>query len=97
MKHVELLNRGQLETELENQGILDLADQLIERMKEHVRYMSKHVFEQVVIDAKMVVNNAVKTIIARFAVYDYEDASEDGGTDPIKYVEFESLSPLKEV
>ncbi|WP_054708084.1 hypothetical protein [Bacillus sp. JCM 19041] len=97
MRHVELLNRGQMEKELEEQGILDIAEQLIERMKEHVRYTSKQVFEQVIIDAKMVVDNAVKTIVARFAVYEFEDPSEDGEVDPIKYVEFESLSPTKEV
>ncbi|MFS0784933.1 hypothetical protein ABC345_00935 [Shouchella sp. 1P09AA] len=97
MRHVELLNRGQMEKELEEQGILDIAEQLIERMKEHVRYTSKQVFEQVIIDAKMVVDNAVKTIVARFAVYEFEDPLEDGEVDPIKYVEYESLSPAKEV
>ncbi|WYU52858.1 hypothetical protein MHH67_05125 [Bacillus sp. FSL K6-0047] len=93
MKQVILLNRAQLEQELERQGILDVLEQLIERMKEHVQYTSKQVFEQVIIDAKVLVDNAVKTIVARFAVIPQEDPPEDG--EETKYVEFESLSRVQ--
>lgn len=92
MKQVVLLNRTQLEQELERQGILDVLEQLIERMKEHVQYTSKQVFEQVIIDAKVLVDNAVKTIVARFAVLPQEDPEEDGEET---YVEFESLSRVQ--
>ncbi|SPU21173.1 Uncharacterised protein [Niallia circulans] len=95
MKQVVLLNRTQLEQELERQGILDVLEQLIERMKEHVQYTSKQVFEQVIIDAKVLVDNAVKTIVARFAVLPAEDPAEDGEAEETKYVEFESLSRVQ--
>ncbi|MFB4260955.1 hypothetical protein ACE106_17560 [Shouchella clausii] len=97
MEMVVLLNRPWLDQELEDQGILDVADELIERMKEQVRYTSKRVYEQVVVDAKVLVGDIVKTVVARFTVYDYEDAAEDGEAHQIKYVEFDSLSQLKEV
>ncbi|GAJ99570.1 hypothetical protein [Geomicrobium sp. JCM 19055] len=93
MNHVEVLNRPYLENELDRYGILDIAEMIIERVKEEVRNLASNVYEQFAIDARVLVGNVYKTITARFTMLENEEPPEDGepSNTEIKYVEFLSL------
>ena len=99
MNHVELLNRSYLENELERIGLPGMVENLIERMKEYVLYVSNKVFfEHIVVEADMVVDGEVKHVRARFYVRECEDPVEDVevNEEPTRFVEFESLDRTKE-
>ena len=92
VNNVLLLNRSNLEDQLDNQGILEVAEQLIERMKEHVQYIAKGVYEQFVIDVKLVVDNVLKNITAHFIVHEDEDERYQEESEGLKYILFQDVT-----
>ena len=85
MFYVNLINRAYLESELDRQGILDLAEELIERLIEHVSLYD--VYERIFINAVSVVNDVYKKVHAQFNILEKEDEEEH-----VKNVEFEVLT-----
>lgn len=92
MNNVILLNRSQLEEQLESQGLLGISEQLIERMKEHVHHIAKNVYEQFVLDVKMVVDNVLKNITAHF-IFQEDD---DGKYESLRFILFQDLTITEE-
>ncbi|QQK75395.1 hypothetical protein HUG15_07210 [Salicibibacter cibarius] len=95
MKQVELLNRSYLEKALDDVGMIDTIEEIVERMKEHVLSMVKHLSEQFVIDVRFMVNDVLETIRLVFITTEHVDPPEDGEEQP-QYVEFVSLEQANE-
>ncbi|WP_054711997.1 hypothetical protein [Bacillus sp. JCM 19041] len=65
---------------------------MIERMKEHVQYIAKGVYEQFVVDVKMVVDNVLKNVKAHFLVHEDDDESYREESEGLKYILFQDLT-----
>jgi hypothetical protein len=85
MSYVNLINRAYLESELDRHGLLDLAEELIERLIEHVSHYD--VYGRILINAVSVVNDVYKKVNAQFNILENEDDGEQ-----VKNVEFEVLT-----
>ncbi|MEC0768486.1 hypothetical protein [Bacillus atrophaeus] len=85
MNNVNLLNQARLENDLESLGCLDAAEELIEKMIEHVFYID--VAERIIVQTLTVINNVNAKIQATFNVLEKEDTETDE-----KNVEFEGIS-----
>ncbi|QYF82853.1 hypothetical protein KY492_00580 [Brevibacterium sp. PAMC21349] len=85
MFYVNLINRAYLESELDRHGILDLAEELIERLIEHVSL--NDIYERVFIYAVSVVNEVYKKVHTQFNILENEDEEEQ-----LRKVEFEVLT-----
>ncbi|SDI97529.1 hypothetical protein SAMN04488123_11012 [Natribacillus halophilus] len=95
MKQVALLNRSYLEKALDDVGMVDATEEIVERMKEHVLSMVKHLYEQFVIDVRCMVDDVLETIRLVFITTEHVDPPEDGEEQP-QYVEFVSLEQANE-
>lgn len=87
MSYVNIINRAYLESELERLGFLDLAEELIERLIEHVFHYDLD--ERILIYAVSVVNDVYKKVQAQFNILEDEDEDEE---EQVKNVEFEVLT-----
>lgn len=85
MSYVNIINLAYLESELDRHGLLDLAEELIERLIEHVSHYK--VYERILINAVSVVNDVYKKVHAQFNILENEDVDEQ-----VKNVEFEVLT-----
>lgn len=85
MSYVNIINFAYLESELERHGLLDLAEELIERLIEHVSHYD--VYERFLIYAVSVVNDVYKKVHDQFNILEKEDEEEH-----VKNVEFEVLT-----
>lgn len=86
MSYVNIINFAYLESELERQGLLELAEELIERLIEHISHYD--VYERILIYAVSVVNDVYKKVHAQFNILEKEDEEEEH----VKNVEFEMLT-----
>lgn len=85
MSYVNIINLAYLESELGRHGLLDLAEELIERLIEHVSHYE--VYERILINAVSVVNDVYKKVHAQFNILENEDVDEQ-----VKNFEFEVLT-----
>ncbi|MBO1000536.1 hypothetical protein IOC57_22685 [Bacillus sp. SD075] len=83
MSYVNIINRAYLESELERHGFLDLAEELIERLIEHVFH--NDLDERILIYAVSIVNDVYKKVQAQFNILEDEE-------EQVKNVEFEVLT-----
>ncbi|ARW09088.1 hypothetical protein [Bacillus atrophaeus] len=84
MVNINLLNSASLERELESIGRLELAEEIIEKMKEVVAY--HEIAERIMVQVIAVVNGLQQKVYAMFNILE----NEDGETDE-KNVEFEVI------
>ncbi|MGG1574868.1 hypothetical protein [Fictibacillus sp. NRS-1165] len=85
MFYVNIINRAYLESELGRYGLMDLAEELIERV---IEYVSQYdVYERILIDVDSVVHDVLKKVHAQFNIL--ENEGEEG---QMKLVEFETLT-----
>ncbi|SDN50903.1 hypothetical protein SAMN04488137_4704 [Fictibacillus solisalsi] len=85
MFYVNIINRAYLESELERHGLMDLAEELIERVIENVSQYD--VYERIPIYVVSVVNDVLKKVHAQFNILENE-----GEEEQMKLVEFETLT-----
>ncbi|MDW7614289.1 hypothetical protein SC499_06005 [Peribacillus simplex] len=85
MSYVNIINRAYLESELERHGLMDFAEELIERVIENVSQYD--VYEKILIYVVSVVNDVLKKVHAQFNILENEDEEEQ-----VKHVEFETLT-----
>ncbi|MBS4161684.1 hypothetical protein GWP49_31940, partial [Klebsiella pneumoniae] len=77
MTGVYLVNRPQLEVEFNQNGITSTVENFIENMKEQVRNFVLSAGEEFSVDSKMIIDNVVYTVLARFNVLKSKDNEED--------------------
>lgn len=85
MLNVNLLNRGYLESELEKVSLLELAEGLVERMKETVPYYEQG--QRIMVELETFKDGVKHFVSAIFSILE----SEDGEAEEVS-VEFESLN-----
>ncbi|MEX3914426.1 hypothetical protein AB4672_21875 [Bacillus paralicheniformis] len=95
MTGVYLVNRSHLELEFNRNGITSTVENFIENMKEQVRDFVLNAGEEFAVDSKVIINNVVYTVLARFNVLKREDNEEDGESPRMKLIEFTSVDLIK--
>ncbi|MDX6158081.1 hypothetical protein SIA70_18475 [Bacillus subtilis] len=85
MFNINLLNKAQLESDLESLGCLGIAEELIEKMMEDVFYSD--VAQRVIVQTLAVIDNVNAKLQATFNILEDEDTETDE-----RIVEFEGIS-----
>lgn len=100
MTGVYLVNRPYLEVEFNRKGIMQAVENFIENAKEQVRNLVLDAGEEFAVDSKMIINDGVYKVLARFKTLESEDKEEDrlgaGESTQMKIIKFTSVDLIKE-